>query len=371
MAKKTNFEVNGKQYYRVTRTIGHKPDGTPIKKQFYGTGINEANKKADEYIDKIQSGLLNDFDKITLIELMSKWLYEIKKYDDIKPSTFESYDVTFRRYIQTSEIANCKLYNMKTITLQDCYIKMSKNGFSGAKIKKMNKLLYQFFKYAINEGYLNRNPAENIVIPKLEKEKKLKEDKLEYYSEEEVKLLKKSLKGNELELLVLFALGTGLRQGELLALRYSDIDYDNMQIHVQRTVKTNYVFDANNKKHRQLNFLEPKTKNSNRIVDIPSSLFKLLPVKNTDELIFTDNGNVWEARKLYRHWNYFLRDNNLPVKKFHSLRHTYATLLLSKGVELITVSKLLGHSSLQITEIYSHVIPKLKTNAVNKLNDIF
>ena len=66
MAKKTNFEVNGKQYYRVTRTIGHKPDGTPIKKQFYGTGINEANKKADEYMDKIQSGLLNDFDKIPL-----------------------------------------------------------------------------------------------------------------------------------------------------------------------------------------------------------------------------------------------------------------------------------------------------------------
>lgn len=84
LAKKTNFEVNGKQYYRVTRTVGHKPDGTPIKKQFYGTGINEANKKADEYMDKIQSGLLNDFDKITLIELMSKWLYEIKKYNFYK-----------------------------------------------------------------------------------------------------------------------------------------------------------------------------------------------------------------------------------------------------------------------------------------------
>ncbi len=106
-------------------------------------------------------------------------------------------------------------------------------------------------------------------------------------------------------------------------------------------------------------------------MDIPSSLFELLPKNDSNDLIFTDNGNVWEARKLYRHWNYFLKENNLPIKKFHSLRHIYATLLLSKVVELITVSKLLGHSSTQITEIYSHVIPKLKNDAVNKLNDIF
>ena len=56
MAKKTNFEVNGKQYYRVRRTVGHKPDGTPIIKSFYGTGINEANKKADEYINDLKCG---------------------------------------------------------------------------------------------------------------------------------------------------------------------------------------------------------------------------------------------------------------------------------------------------------------------------
>lgn len=371
MAKKTNFEVNGKSYYKITRTVGHKPDGTAIKKVFYGTGVKEANEKADKYMNKLKNGLVVDFDKITLNDLMHKWIYEIKKYDDIKPSTFESYEGTFRNYIQGSDIANLKLFNVKSIYLQDYYNKMSKNAISSSKIKKMNKLLYQFFKYAIQEGFLNRNPAENIIIPKLENEKTLKEEVLEYYTEDEVKLIKEKIKGNELELLILFALGTGLRQGELLALRYSDIDYINKQLKVNRTVKINYVFDENNKKHRQQNFLEPKTKHSKRTVDIPSSLFKLLPQNNTDNLIFTDHGDVWEARKLYRHWNYFLKENDLPIKKFHSLRHTYATLLLSKGVELITVSKLLGHSSTQITEIYSHVIPKLKTNAVDKLNNIF
>lgn len=372
MAKKTNFEVNGNKYFRVTRTIGHKSDGTPIRKTFYGTGINEANEKADEYMSKIKNGLVIDFEKITLNDLMNKWIYDVKKYDDIKPSTYESYESTYRNYIQNSDIANLKLFSIKSINLQEHYNKMSKNGFSSSKIKKMNKLLCQFFKYAINEGYLNRNPTDTINIPKLEIEKIHKEETLEYYTENEVKLIKEALKENkELELLVLFALGTGLRQGELLALRYSDIDYNNMQLKVNRTTKISYIFDQNNQKQRQQLFLDPKTKNSKRIVDIPSSLFKKIPKKNTDELIFTDNGNLWEARKLYRHWNYFLKENNLPIKKFHALRHTYATLLLSKGVELITVSKLLGHSSIQITEIYSHVIPEVKTKEVNKLNDIF
>ena len=371
MARKTNFNVNGHDYYKVTRTIGHKADGNPIKKVFYGSGINEANEKADAYVQKIKSGLVINFEEVTLNDLMNKWIYDIKKYDNIKPSTFESYEGTYRNYIQNSDIAHFKLFNVKPINIQEYYIKMSKNGFSSSKIKKMNKLLCQFFKYAIQEGYLNRNPSENLIIPKLDSEKKVKENKLEYYTEKEVKLIKEKIKGNELELLVLFALGTGLRQGELLALRYSDIDYKNKQLKVNRTVKTNYIFDNNNQKHRQQSFLEPKTNNSRRIVDIPSNLIKKLPIKHSDDLVFTDSGSVWDARKLYRHWNYFLKENNLPIKKFHSLRHTYATLLLSKGVELITVSKLLGHSSVQITEIYSHVIPKLKTDAVEKINNIF
>lgn len=372
MAKKTNFEVNGKEYFRVTRTVGKKADGSPIRKTFYGTGIKEANEKADEYMNKLNAGLANNFEKVFLTDLMHKWVYEIKKYDDIKPSTYESYESTYRNYIKDSEIAFLPLFRVKSINLQECYNKMSKNGFSSSKIKKMNKLLYQFFKYAINEGYLNRNPAENIIIPKLDSEKVVKEETIEYFSEEEIKKLKQAIKNTDIELIVLTALGTGLRQGELLALRYSDIDYDKKQLKINRTVKKVYVFDKDNKKTQQTLFLEPKTKNSKRVVDIPDNLFNMLKCdNNSDNLIFNDNGKVLEARKLFRKWNKILKDNNLPHKKFHSLRHTYATLLLTKGVDLLTVSKLLGHSSIQITEIYTHVIPALKVTAVNKLNDIF
>ena len=69
MAKKTNFEVNGKSYYKITRTVGHKPDGTAIKKVFYGTGVKEANEKADKYMNQLNSGMTLDFEYITIDEL--------------------------------------------------------------------------------------------------------------------------------------------------------------------------------------------------------------------------------------------------------------------------------------------------------------
>ena len=99
MAKKTNFEVNGNKYYRVTRTIGKKADGTPVRKTFYGTGINEANEKADNYINDIKNGLINNYEYAILKDLMSTWLFDfLHKSSKIKPSTFQRYEGIYRKY---------------------------------------------------------------------------------------------------------------------------------------------------------------------------------------------------------------------------------------------------------------------------------
>lgn len=122
MPRKTNFiNSSGKNYYRVTRTIGHNADGTPIKKQFYGTGVNEANQKADEYIEKYKNNV--DFDSVTLEDLMYKWLFQIKR-NEIKPSSFQSYESTFRLRVQNSEIAKIKVSSIKGIMLQEYYNKL-------------------------------------------------------------------------------------------------------------------------------------------------------------------------------------------------------------------------------------------------------
>lgn len=122
MPRKTNFvNPSGKSYYRVTRTIDYDDDGYPIKKQFYGAGVNEANQKADEYKKNYKKNA--SLDSITLEDLMYKWLFQIKR-NELKPSSFQSYEGTFRLRVQNSEIAKIKVSDVKGITLQEYYNKL-------------------------------------------------------------------------------------------------------------------------------------------------------------------------------------------------------------------------------------------------------
>lgn len=368
MAKKTNFEVNGKSYYKVTRTIGHKADGTAIKKVFYGSGVKEANDKADKYMNKIKSGMSLDFETVTIDELMYKWLFEIKK-NEIKPSSFQSYEGTYRNYVKNSDIAMLKIYSTKSIQIQEYYNKLGKNK-TYSQIKKLNKLLKQFFYYAEREGFILKNPCNNITIPNKVEKKSSVED-IEYFNEYEIKQIMQAFKGHKLEKLVITALGTGLRQGELLALKWENVHLDEKYLYVKESVKKVYVFDENGNKSLQTIYNTPKTKNSVRRVDLPDKIVSLLSsIEKDSDFVFSDNGEPFSAKTVFGNWKRVLMQNNIPYKKFHSLRHTYATMLLTKGVDLKTVQDLMGHSDIAITQIYLHVLPKTKVDAVNRINDI-
>ncbi len=134
-----------------------------------------------------------------------------------------------------------------------------------------------------------------------------------------------------------------------------------------------YIFlIMNGNKKLETIYQKPKTSNSIRKVDLPDKIIVMLSKMNQNTtFVFEDeNGNPYSAKTLFGNWKKILNDNNIPYKKFHSLRHTYATLLLSKGVDLKTVQDLMGHSDITITQIYLHVLPKTKADAVNKLNSI-
>ena len=368
MAKKTNVLINGKEYYRITKTVGHKADGTAIRKPFYGEGKKEAEEKAEEYMNKIKNGMALDFESVTIDELIYKWLFQVKK-NEIKPSSFQSYEGTYRNYIKDSDISGLRVYTTKSIQIQEYYNKLSKDK-TYSQIKKLNKLLKQFFFYAEREGFILKNPCSNITIPGNSVKKSVKSE-IDYFNEDEITKIKEAFKGHKFENLILVALGTGLRQGELLALKWKNVHLDKKYLDVKETVKKVYVFDDNGKKELQTIYNTPKTSNSIRKVDLPDKLVSLLSnMEKSSEFVFSENGEPISAKTLFGNWKKTLSKTDVPYKKFHSLRHTYATMLLSRGVDLRTVQDLMGHSDITITQIYLHVLPKTKTDAVNRINSL-
>lgn len=374
MAKKTNSKINGKEYYRLRKVIGHKENGEKVLKNFYGESKKEAEQKANEYMSNIRNGLIANFENVTLSELMHSWLFDfLHNSSKIKPSTFQRYESIYRNYIKNSSIAGNKLIQIKTMQLQKFYNELFRKGYSYSQINTLNTVLKVFFNWCIDNDYILKNPCTKVIL-KGNKTDIInnKQRDVEILTEKEIKILKEYLKGTDFELLFLLDLATGLRQGELLALDWEHMDLKNKTITVERTVKEVYIYDDENNKHIETIFQTPKTLNSFRKVSIPNTLVDILKkLKNKKGLLFKDiNGNPLKGKNISTKWTKILKECNIPHKKFHSIRHTYASMLLKKGVDIETVAELMGHSAISITQIYLHSSKKTKNTSVNKLNYI-
>jgi integrase len=388
MARKTNYEKNSSEYYRVTTSVGRDSNGKLIRKEFYGNSKKEAEGKRDEYLNGIKSGLNIDFKDACLGELMHLWLFEVVRVSDkVKASSFERYETIYRLYVKDSDIYGLNLSTLKSIQIQRYYNKLYEKGKKSTLIKNINKLLRTFFNYAVDEGYILKNPCsgKRIVIPG---EKDIEDKEVEVFTNEEIGILKRHLENHRLKALFLLALGTGLRQGELLALKWSDIDLDNKELRVERSIRQLNIINADGTKEYKTIIQTPKSKSSIRTVPIPSSLIPVLKEHKTqqklekikagpsyienDFVFTTELGKNINASNLRRSYTRLLKRAGIPYRKFHAFRHTYATKLFEANVPLKTVQMLLGHSDISVTaNIYTHVMPEEKTLAAEKLNNLF
>lgn len=231
--------------------------------------------------------------------------------------------------------------------------RIMEKGLSARTAQAAHKLLSQALRAAVRQGVIGANPADKVDAPVPRKKP------LAALTEAEAKKLLAAAKGDPYGPLWTLALTTGMRQGEIIALRWRDVDLEVGVVHVR----------------------EGKTAKARRTIPLTKVAREALGTAGPgDVLVFTTvavtpkgrPGRPLEARNLLRQWHAFSIATLGRRTTFHGLRHTAATLMLAQGVPLKVVSEMLGHDSIQITgDLYTEVVDELKAKAAARLDDLF
>jgi integrase len=262
-------------------------------------------------------------------------------------------------------------------------------GTSSSIIHNLNEVLKIFFNYAIKEGYILSNPCNRVIIPSEKKIIDESDNSIDPFSMDEIdKILIAAKSKDYFKMLVQLGFATGLRKGELLGLTIKDIDLSTGELRVSKALKSVKIFDSTETFHRETLVSTPKTNSSIRTVPIPSVLIPVLKsyfnkqkekyflhqkIYNDSSYVFTTEYiKPLDGKNILRMWKRTLNRAGVRYRNFHNIRHTYASQMFDHGVELLTVSRLLGHSNIAMTaDIYTHIMPHQKINAAEKINHLF
>lgn len=329
----------------------------------------ERNLLLDVEENGLSSNQSDGFQDPTFEKLASLWLENYKT--TVKPSTFENVRSKVEKMTE-EHFEGMKLKQVTTTYCQKVAIELSKTYvLYGHYLSVINRI----FKYAVLMDVLTSNPFDKIIRPKSRQVQR----KGNFLTKEELKEFLKLAQTATLSYffpLVHLMSYTGLRQGEALALKWSDIDFENKKITVNKT-----AVRINGKQSLQT----PKTKNSKRVISIDSATLSILKSWKKDQIkiyfkngkhfegdenfIFTNQRGEWvHIHNFIRYFKRFIADHGLKPITPHGLRHTHASLLFSAGVEPKNISDRLGHSTVQITlDLYTHITEEQRADTVDKL----
>jgi len=372
MPRKTNININGSDYFRVTATIGKNPDGKPIRKQFYGSSKKEAEAKRDEYISSINKGLSANFDKAVFSHVFKTWFDNVLK-PTVTMSTYERYEYKYRIRIKESVLSGMKLTEIKSINMQGYYNGLLEK-YSVNTVHSTHKLLTSFFNYCVKADLIIKSPLIAVELPRIKPDKR----EFEVLSQQDIPKLIEVANTNKDYFLYMFAAFTGLRQGELLALTHNDIDFKENVIHVNKSVKyimVDGVYKAvvsatkTPSSVRDVPILEPLKEPLKRHMRPDSNIIQF----NTSNILFaSETGTYREASNVRKGWARAIKRLKINDIQFHGLRHTFCTLLAVMGVPLKTASILMGHSDISVTaKIYTHVDNQELKKGIEKLAVFF
>ena len=297
-------------------------------------------------------------------QYLERWLRECKR-STVRPSTWFQYAGMMRNHV-SPRIGGVRLQSLRPAHVQRLLSGMEGAGASPRLRQLVRTVLRAALEHAVRLGEIPRNPADLVDAPRVPRKEMRWLD-----GEQAVRLLDEA-RGDRLEALYVLAVSTGLRQGELLGLRWGDVDLQGGWLAVQRQLS-----DLRGK----LELTEPKTSRSRRTVALPKVAAEALrrhkgrlgAVPHPTALVFTDarGGPIRRQNLLRRSFRPLLARAGLPRIRFHDLRHTAATLLLGQGVHVKVVQEQLGHSQISVTlDTYSHVLAPMRRDAASRMDEV-
>ncbi|MFV0307465.1 MAG: tyrosine-type recombinase/integrase [Desertimonas sp.] len=342
------------------------PNGQRVRKTVYGRTRADVHAKVTALTHSTQHGIATAMGVPTVAAYLDRWLADAARR--LRPSTRATYEVMVRKHI-TPIIGARKLDQLNAPDIRRLLHAKLDEGLSANTVRHIHAVLRSALEQAVRDDLLARNVARNVQAPHASPEPVVP------FDVDEARRLLDAAADDRLFALWTVALAVGLRKGEALALRWSDVDLDQGQLRVARTVQR--VDGA-------LLFAEPKTARSRRTVVLPNVCIDALRshrLRQNDERLaagpyWQDNGLVFttshgtpiEPRNINRSFDALCRRAGLRRLRVHDLRHTCASLLLAQGVPARLVMEMLGHSQIGITmNLYSHVLPTAMSETANAI----
>jgi integrase len=362
------IEPRGKNCYRLRYRLS----GRRFTKTFHGTK-SEALKELRRLIKSGEDGEHVNPSKVTLADFLDRWVRDWAT-DNVSSKTFETY-IHHLKHVRR-DLGTMTLQKLQPLHFAELYSRLLREdcGLAPRTVGHIHRIAYRALGHAVLWGLLRQNPVHSVNPPRVP------DTEIEILRPEQVQAILNKLRGRSIYLIAALAIATGMRRGELLALRWRDIDTDGARLRVERSVEQT--------KRSGLVFKSPKTKHGRRTISLPASIVTDLRShwraqqeqrialgrgkSSPDDLVFpTWEGATRSPNALTKEWSLVMAGLGLAAT-FHSLRHTHASHLIASGLDVITISRRLGHGSPSITlGVYGHLFPNTDDRAAEIMEASF
>lgn len=350
---------------------GYQADGKARYKYLYGHSYDEVRKRKTELTTgKIPCQINGKAKKETLETLLEEWLDSVQNH--VKESTMAKYQFYVYRHI-IPKIGQILLINLTSEDIEGFKnYKLTegrmdkKGGLAPKTVTDMLAALKLALAYGEEKNYFTQSQI------KIRNPRQIR-PQIHILTEEEQRRLLESILYQEdcAHLGIIIALYSGLRIGEVCALRWEDIDFSHAALNVRRTIMRIYDYHSKDSHKTKIIIERPKTECSNRQIPLPGFFMEYLAQyrKNNQDYVITGRKNFMEPRNYYRKYKRIMQTCNLDNFNFHALRHTFATRCIEQGFDIKSLSEILGHADVSITmQRYAHPSMELKRFYMEKLD---